>query len=147
MQSSVGVVSGLLGDAVAFRNGLMSDSSRERFSQLIFYALIILIGYLTYLVMSPFLAPLAWAAVFAVMFYPVHQELSPTAVLIVAPAVMLVSVIAREAPQVIDYLKQMSNTAPEQIDRIWEVVRRRSPTPLPEDPTFLVREGAQRVLV
>jgi predicted PurR-regulated permease PerM len=138
----------------------MSDSSRERFSQLIFYALIILIGYLTFLVMSPFLAPLAWAAVFAVMFYPVHQELSPrigasrsalaatlmTAVLIVAPAVMLVSVIAREAPQVIDYMKQMSNTAPEQIDRIWEVVRRRSPTPLPEDPTFLVREGAQRVL-
>jgi predicted PurR-regulated permease PerM len=138
----------------------MSDSSRERFSQLIFYALILLIGYLTYLVMSPFLAPLAWATVFAVMFYPVHRELSPrigpsrsalaatlmTAVLIVAPAVMLVSVIAREAPQVIDYLKQMSNTAPEQIDRIWEVVRRRSPTPLPEDPTFLVREGAQRVL-
>jgi predicted PurR-regulated permease PerM len=160
VQSSVGVVSGLLGDAVAFRNGFMSDSSRERFSQLIFYALIILIGYLTYLVMSPFLAPLAWAAVFAVMFYPVHRELSPrigpsrsalaatlmTAVLIVAPAVMLVSVIARETPQVIDYLKQMSNTAPEQIDRIWEVVRRRSPTPLPEDPTFLVREGAQRVL-
>ena len=128
----------------------MPASSRERFSQLIFYALIILIGYLTYLVMSPFLAPLAWAAVFAVMFYPVHRELSPrigpsqsalaatlmTAVLIVAPAVMLVSVIAREAPQVIDYLKQMSNTAPEQIDRIWEVVRRRSPTPLPEDPPF-----------
>ena len=160
VRSSAGVVSGVLGDAVAFRNGLMSDSSRERFSQLIFYALIILIGYLTYLVMSPFLAPLAWAAVFSVMFYPVHKELSPrigpsrsalaatlmTAVLIVAPAVMLVSVIARETPQVIDYLKQMSNTAPEQIDRIWEVVRRRSPTPLPEDPTFLVREGAQRVL-
>jgi predicted PurR-regulated permease PerM len=160
VQPSVGLVSGLLGDAVAFRSGLMSDSSRQRFSQLIFYALIILIGYLTYRVMSPFLAPLAWAAVFAVMFYPVHRELSPrigpsrsalaatlmTAVLIVAPAVMLVSVIAREAPQVIDYMKQMSNTAPEQIDRIWEVVRRRSPTPLPEDPTFLVREGAQRVL-
>ena len=154
------VVSGLPGDAVPFRNGPMADSSRERFSQLIFYALIILIGYLTYQVMSPFLAPLAWATVFAVMFYPVHQELSPrigpsrsalaatlmTAVLIVAPAVMLVSVIAREAPQVIDYMKQMSNTAPGQIDRIWEVVRRRSPTPLPEDPTFLLREGVQRVL-
>src|SRR4026209_384556 len=120
-----------VGDALTFCDGDMHHTSRERFSQLVFYSLIILIGYLTYLVISPFLAPLAWAAVFAVMFYPVHQELSPrigasrsalaatlmTAVLIVAPAVMLVSVIAREAPQVIDYMKQMSNTAPEQIDR------------------------------
>ena len=55
----------------------MSDNTRERFSQLVFYALIILIGYLTYLVMSPFLASLAWAAVFAVMFHRVHLELSP----------------------------------------------------------------------
>ena len=138
----------------------MADGSREKFSQLVFYALIILIGYLTYMVISPFLAPRAWATVFAVMFYRVHQELAPrigpsgsalaatlmTAVLIVAPAVMLVSVIAREVPQVIDYVQQMSLTAPERIERIWEVVRRRSPTPLPEDPTFLVREGVQRVL-
>ena len=138
----------------------MPDSSRARFSQLVFYALIILIGYLTYLVISPFLAPLAWAAVFAIMFYRVHLELSPrigpsrsalaatlmAAVLIVAPAVMLVSIIAREVPQVLDYLQQMSLTAPDRIERIWEVIRRRSPTPLPEDPTFLVREGVQRVL-
>ena len=138
----------------------MPDSSRERFSQLVFYALIILIGYLTYLIMSPFLAPLAWAAVFAVMFYRVHLELSPrigpgpsalvatlmTAVLIVAPAVMIVSVIAREVPQAIDYLQQVSLAAPDRIERIWEVVRRRSPTPLPEDPTFLLREGVPRAL-
>jgi len=55
----------------------MPHSSRARFSQLVFYSLIISIGYLTYLVLSPFLAPLAWAAVFAVMFYRVHLTLSP----------------------------------------------------------------------
>ena len=64
----------------------------------------------------------------------------------VAPAVMLVSVIAREAPQLYDYAQQVSLTAPDRIARIWEVVRCRSPTPLPEDPTFLLREGLQRVL-
>ena len=138
----------------------MADSTREKFAQLVFYALIVLIGYLTYLVISPFLAPLAWATVFAVMFYRVHLELSPrigpthsalaatlmTAVLIVAPAVVLVSVVAREAPQVIDYLQQISLSAPHQIDRVWEIVRRRSPMPLPEDPAFVVREGVQRIL-
>jgi predicted PurR-regulated permease PerM len=138
----------------------MADSTREKFSQLLFYVLMLLIGYLTYLVISPFLAPLAWATVFAVMFHRVHLELSPrigasrsalattlmTAVLIVAPAVVLVSVVAREAPQVIDYLQQVSMTAPRQIERVWEVIRRRSPTALPEDPAFLLREGVQRIV-
>ena len=138
----------------------MHHTSRERFSQLVFYSLIILIGYLTYLVISPFLAPLAWAAVFAVMFYRVHLELSPrigpsrsalaatlmTAVLIVAPGVILVSIIAREVPQVVTYVQQFSLPSPDRINRIWEAVRQRSPTPLPEDPAFLVREGVQRVL-
>ena len=138
----------------------MHHTSRERFAQLVFYALIILIGYLTYLVISPFLAPLAWAAVFAVMFYRVHMELSPrigpsrsalaatlmTAVLIVAPGVILVSIIAREVPQVVTYVQHFSLPSPDRINRIWEAVRERSPTPLPEDPAFLVREGVQRVL-
>jgi predicted PurR-regulated permease PerM len=138
----------------------MHESSRERFSQLVFYALILIIGYLTYLVISPFLASLAWASVFAMMFHRVHLELSPkigptrsalaatlmAAVLIVAPAVAIVSVIAREVPQVIDYLQQMSMEAPDRINRIWEVFRRRSPMPLPEDPMVLLRDALQRVL-
>jgi predicted PurR-regulated permease PerM len=67
-------------------------------------------------------------------------------VLIVGPAVTLVSVIAQEVPQVIEYVQRVSLTAPEQIDRIWEIVRRRSPMELPEDPTSMIREGIQRVL-
>jgi predicted PurR-regulated permease PerM len=59
---------------------------------------------------------------------------------------VLVSVVAHEAPQVVDYLQQASMNAPRQIEHTWEVLRRRSPTPLPDDPAFLVREGAQRIL-
>jgi predicted PurR-regulated permease PerM len=94
------------------------------------------------------------------MFYPVYDELAirfgPTrgslattlmaAVLIVAPAVMLVSVLAREVPMVIDHIQLASLSAPDQIERIWEMLRRRSPFPLPEDPTMMLREGVQRVL-
>jgi predicted PurR-regulated permease PerM len=138
----------------------MSDTAKDRFSRLLFYVLVLLTGYLTFQVLSPFLAPLAWAAVFAMMFYRVHLELAVrigpnrsalvttlmAAVLIVAPAVLLVSVLAREVPQVIDYVQQVSLSAPDQIERIWEMVRRRVPLPLPEDPTALLREGIQRVL-
>jgi len=134
--------------------------SRDRFGQILFYALVLLLGYLTFLVLSPFLASLSWAAVFAVTFYQMHLRLQPrmstngaalvttlaAAVMIVAPGVMLLSVLAREVPQMIDYVQRASLTAPEQIERIWEMVRRRSPMSLPEDPTSLLREGVQRVL-
>jgi predicted PurR-regulated permease PerM len=139
----------------------MHETTRERFQQLLFYALIALIGYLTYLVINPFLASLAWAAVFAMMFHAMHAELTlkiganrsalvttlSAAVLIVAPAVMIVSVVAREVPEVIEYLQQVSVSEPGRIDQIWEVVRRHSPIQLPEDPTALLREGVQKVLV
>jgi predicted PurR-regulated permease PerM len=138
----------------------MSDTGKERFAQLLFYVLVLLTGYLAYLVLSPFLSPLAWAAVFAVMFYQVHIELAPrmgpnraalvttmlAGVLIVAPAVMLVSVLAREVPQVIDYVQQVSLTAPDQIRRAWEGLRQRVPIPLPEEPMSLLRQAVQRML-
>ena len=140
----------------------MSDTGKERFAQLLFYTLVFLMGYLAFVVISPFLAPLAWAAVFAVMFYRVNLRLGvrlgpsgaalattlAAAVLIVAPAVLLASVLAQEVPQMYEYVQQQQArlSAPEQIARIWEMVRRQSPVTLPEDPGTLIREGMQRVL-
>jgi predicted PurR-regulated permease PerM len=138
----------------------MSDTAKDRFSRLLFYILLIVMGYLVYQVLSPFLAPLAWASVFAMMFQGVHAELTSrigpnrsalvttlmTAVLIVAPGVLLLSVLAREVPQVIAYVQEASLSAPDQIERIWQLVRARVPMPLPEDPTALLREGVQRIL-
>ena len=138
----------------------MQDTPKERFQQLLFYALVLLVAYLAYLVLGPFLSPLAWAAVFAMMFHGVHGELVPkvganraalvttlmAAILIVAPAVTIVSVFAREVPQFIDYIKNANLTSTDRIERIWEVARARSPMALPEDPFSLLREGVQRAL-
>ena len=54
----------------------MSDTAKDRFSRLLFYVLVSVMGYLAFQVLSPFLAPLAWAAVFAMMFQGVHAELA-----------------------------------------------------------------------
>jgi predicted PurR-regulated permease PerM len=138
----------------------MPDTGTERFAQLVFYALVLLMGYLAYLVISPFLASLAWGAVFALMFYRVNLglvgRLGPTgaalvttilaAILIVAPAVLLASVLAREVPQMKGYLQEQQARVPGQIARVWETVRRQSPVALPEDPAALAREGLQRTL-
>ena len=56
----------------------MPDTAKDRFSSLLFYLLVLVTGYLAFQVLSPFLAPLAWAAVFAMMFHSVHVELSGT---------------------------------------------------------------------
>ena len=138
----------------------MPDTSKERFQHLLFYALVLFMVYLAYLVLRPFLASLAWAAVFAMMFHSVHLELVPkvgpnraalvttlmAAILIVAPAVTLVSVFAREVPQVIDYVKTVTPTMPTEIQRLWDLVRARSPVAVPLEPGQLLREGLQRAL-
>ena len=124
----------------------------------LFYAILGLAIYLTYLVLSPFLVALAWAVIFAILFRGTHVRLSarlgPTgaavvttllvALVIVAPAVALISALAREVPQVTDYLKQASQSAPYEIERVWETLRMRSPVALPEDPTELIAQGLRR---
>lgn len=128
--------------------------------RLLVYALLLVAGYLAYLVLKPFLVPLVWAAVFAMMFHRVQIDLLPklgpnraalvttllAAVLIVAPAVMLVSALVNELPQVIEYVQQASVSAPGLIERIWSFARERSPMELPEDPTMILREAIQRAL-
>src|SRR6266446_9189008 len=49
--------------------------ARERSTTLVFYGCVILLGYLIYLLFQPFLASLAWAAIFAAFFFPRYKRL------------------------------------------------------------------------
>jgi predicted PurR-regulated permease PerM len=138
----------------------MSDTDRDRLRRPPFYVLVLVAIYLSYLVLGPFLVPLAWAAVFAMLFHNAEVQLAArigrtraalvltllTGLVIVLPAVLLVAVLAREATQVADYLQQSTLITPHRIERIWEAARARSPLALPEDPTALLRDGVSRVL-
>jgi len=50
-------------------------NTQKKLGTLLFYGTAILLGLLAYLVASPFLVPLAWAAILAVVTYPVHARL------------------------------------------------------------------------
>lgn len=135
-------------------------ASRDCLQRPPFYVLVFIAGYVTYLVLSPFLVPLTWAAVFGIVFHRAHVALARrigpgraalvttvlVGILIVAPAVILVSVLAREVPRVTDYVQQASISAPDTIERLWNSIRVRIPFSLPEDPTQLLREGVQRIV-
>lgn len=133
-------------------------SSRERFAELLFYAAVILVAYLAMVVVWPFLAPLAWAAILAMTLRPVYLKLcihlsnsnaalaatTLAGLLIIAPAVFLGSVVIQEIPVALDYLKQLSTTTPEQITRVWDLIRARVPVALPADPMSFITDGLQK---
>jgi len=49
----------------------------ERFSQLVFYATVLLIGYLAWRMVQPFLGEIAWAVVLAICLEPLRDRLAP----------------------------------------------------------------------
>jgi predicted PurR-regulated permease PerM len=132
----------------------------KSFGRLVLYALTFLGVYLSYQVLSPFFVALAWAVMFAILFRGMYAALAPrtgpngaalittlvVGLVIVAPAVGLISALAQEAPQAIDSLKQASQNAPRQIREIWDSARALSPIAMPADPTELMTSGAQRAL-
>jgi predicted PurR-regulated permease PerM len=75
------------------------------------YGAILLLGYSVFLIVEPFLVPLAWSAVLAIFFYPLHEKLlkkmkpTPAALtstlgvtfLLIVPALVLLVFTAREA--------------------------------------------------
>jgi predicted PurR-regulated permease PerM len=75
------------------------------------YGAILLLGYFVFLIVEPFLVPLAWSAVLAIFFYPLHEKLlrrmKPTAaamtstlgvtLLLIVPAIVVLVFTAREA--------------------------------------------------
>jgi predicted PurR-regulated permease PerM len=138
----------------------MAEIRRKSLGRPVLYALILVGVYLTYRILGPFLVALTWAVIFAILCHgtqawlttktsPSRAAIATTlgvALLIVAPAAVLISTLAREAPQVADHLKESSRSAPRQVQQIWDAVRARSPVPLPEDPTEVMIKGAQRTL-
>src|SRR6202166_621055 len=49
-------------------------TAENRFSNVLFYSVVLCLGYLVFRVFQPFLAPLGWAAVFAVIFHSLNKR-------------------------------------------------------------------------
>jgi predicted PurR-regulated permease PerM len=139
----------------------MDRSNADRFRDLLFYAVVILVGYLAFIVIKPFLAPLAWATIFALTLSPLRQDLAArigparaalvltlaTVLLIVGPLALFVSMLATEIPRAVDFLQTLPQTAtPTQVRSVWDAIRAQTPFALPPDPTMLLTEAAQRAV-
>lgn len=88
-----------------------SKTTSDRLTTVLSYGALLLLGYLVYAIFTPFLMPLAWSAVFAIFFYPLHEwlerrmpqgraALASTAlvtVVLIVPAILVLLYTARQA--------------------------------------------------
>src|SRR3954468_18827426 len=88
----------------------MSQSFSQQFPAALTWAAIALLTYLLYLIVQPFLIPLGWGCVLAVLIYPAFGKLAVrvggggaaaaatlvTAIVLIAPGIALTNAFARE---------------------------------------------------
>src|SRR5579864_163363 len=96
-------------------------TTSDRLTTVLSYGALLLLGYLVFLIVEPFLEPLAWSAVLAIFFFPVHERIArrlrpnPAALvstlgvtlLLIVPALIVLLYTAREA---IDATAGLQNT-------------------------------------
>jgi predicted PurR-regulated permease PerM len=92
----------------------------DQFESAVMWGGLALLVYLVYLIVTPFLVPLGWATVLAVVAYPTHERLAirwghsraaaistlAVTVILIFPSVVLVVAFAREALQIGETLQQ-----------------------------------------
>jgi predicted PurR-regulated permease PerM len=108
--------------------------ARQRIATLLFYATVLLLAYLLYLLFKPFLTPLAWAAILAALFHTPYRRMeirwgkawaatastAVVAVVIVVPVLLVTTAFIQEATLAIrsvDLSVQTEGFA--RIQRIW----------------------------
>ena len=126
-----------------------TEFERERFARLLFYAIVLAVGYLAFKVVAPFLAPMAWAAVIAMLMAPLTSVLERrvnrtaaatlttilAALLIVGPAVGVLTVLVREVTSLVREFQESGYNipTPARLQEVWDGLRARIFIPLPED--------------
>ena len=110
---------------------MTDDPSRERHTTLLFYGCVLLLVYLIYLLLHPFLTSLAWAAILAAFFFSRHKRIearigktaaaylstAAVALIIVVPFVLLAVAFIQEAGQAIGSI-DLSSGSSKGLDRI-----------------------------
>lgn len=123
------------------------------------WAGLLLLVYLLYLVVKPFLVPLGWACVLAVLVYPVHARLArrlgrsraatlttvASAVVLIAPAVLLTTAFAREMVSIGAGMQDaFAEGRVSWIQRGWDGLVARVPTLAEVDLATVLADGVRR---
>jgi predicted PurR-regulated permease PerM len=127
------------------------ENENERIARVFFYGLVLLLFYLFYQVIRPFLMEIGWAIVLAICLRPVQDRLRSRlgegraallvifliVVLVLGPAAFAGSAIAKEGPRAAAELQELVQTrggpAAERLRALWAWARERVPLPSEEE--------------
>ena len=126
-----------------------SEDAR-RVSNLVFYGSVLLVGYLGYQIVQPFLTQIAWALVLAICLAPAQSRLARrigslraaialtlvVLLLLFVPALAAVTALVRQGPAVVDYVHGQLNDRGGPMGLfhlVWDWLRARIPTLPPEE--------------
>ncbi len=103
--------------------------------RILFLVLLGLLAYLVYLIFLPFLIPLAWAAIFTVMFYPIHRRVAQRvrganraalvstlllAALIVTPGLLVFGAVASQAVDMAQWVQAEWSQGRMPLQQVWD---------------------------
>ncbi len=136
-------------------------TTSDRLTTVLSYGALLLLGYLVFLIVAPFLIPLAWSAVLAIFFYPIYLQLerrfSPTwsavlctlgvTFLLIVPVLTVMLYAAREAIEASAGVREnLSANGTGAIQDFFDTVRRHLPESLQGiDLMGGLRQGIERV--
>ena len=123
-----------------------SATTSDRLTTVLSYGALLVLGYLVYEIFAPFLVPLAWSAVLAIFFYPMHERLhgrlTPTraalasttlvTLLLIVPSIVILIYTGRQAIDAMAKIQQAltvhgQGPSPGLIVEIEERIRARLP--------------------
>ena len=124
---------------------MAAQTERERLNLIIFYGAILLLGYLAYKILQPFILPLAWAGVLALCAYPLFGKLEPrlgparsatvstiaVALLLILPTVLLAAALLKEAAQAVGVFQRAAEDVQnhEKLMQAWAWAQAHLPLP------------------
>jgi predicted PurR-regulated permease PerM len=129
------------------------QTAEARFSNVLFYGVVLSLAYLVFRVFEPFLAPLGWAAVFGVIFYSWNKRFerkwgrTPSAVLITlgVTLILIIPVLLLAVMFVLDIQAAIAGGGYGWFSRAWEwMASRTAAGGVTVDLPALVRQGASR---
>jgi len=138
------------------------ESERERFALVLFYAVVLGVGYLAFQVIGPFLVPMAWAGILAMVLSPLQKAMTrrlgatwaaslitlATLVTIVVPAVLIGTLLVQEVASQVQNASAsgLAVSMPVRLQHIWDTWRLQAPwLHLPADPTLNIQEALKSV--
>jgi predicted PurR-regulated permease PerM len=136
-----------------------NEPDRDQTSQVLHWVGLAVLGWLVFLVVRPFLIPLGWAAVLAVVTYPVHARLATrwrpglaaaattalTTVVVIVPAVMLIVAFVQETLEIAGGLQATVSGGPlGWIGHAWARVVRVLPAASSVDLAALITDALRR---